>query len=112
MQVFAALQFVVEEKYVKHYRIPALLAVGLEGFWGLIPSCLLLPLFQNLTVRPPSPARCAGYHARFLNTFCWNVLLSRVPHALIHSLYYMHAKGCMYVCRDRADGRSTTRSMR
>ena len=51
VQVFAALQFVVEEKYVKHYRIPASLAVGLEGFWGLNLSCLLLPLFQNLTVR-------------------------------------------------------------
>eukprot|EP00892_Ulva_mutabilis_P004515 jgi/Ulvmu1/2435/UM134_0016.1 len=47
-QVFAALQYVVEEKYVKHYRVPASLAVGLEGFWGLILSCILLPLFQNL----------------------------------------------------------------
>jgi drug/metabolite transporter (DMT)-like permease len=49
-QVFAALQFVIEEKYVKHYRVPALLAVGLEGFWGLILSCVYLPLFQNLQV--------------------------------------------------------------
>ena len=51
MQVFAALQYVVEEKYVKHYRLPATLAVGLQGFWGLILSCVLFPLFQNLPVR-------------------------------------------------------------
>lgn len=51
LQVFAALQYVVEEKYVKHYRMPASLAVGLEGFWGLVLSCILLPLFQNIPVR-------------------------------------------------------------
>jgi drug/metabolite transporter (DMT)-like permease len=50
-QAFSALQFVVEEKYVKQYRVPALLAVGLEGFWGLILCCLALPLFQNIQVR-------------------------------------------------------------
>ena len=62
MQVFAALQFVVEEKYVKHYRIPASLAVGLEGFWGLILSCLLLPLFQNVTVRARPPRSMLARH--------------------------------------------------
>lgn len=50
-QIFSALQFVFEEKYVKHYRVPALLAVGLEGFWGLVLCCLALPLFQNIKVR-------------------------------------------------------------
>lgn len=57
VQIFAALQYVVEEKFVKHYRVPASLAVGLEGFWGLVLSCVLLPLFQHLPVRtsPPPP---------------------------------------------------------
>lgn len=52
-QIFSALQYVIEEKYVKQYRMPALLAVGLEGFWGLILSCAYLPLFQNLRVCSP-----------------------------------------------------------
>lgn len=36
---------------MKHYQVPASLAVGLEGFWGLILSCIFLPLLQNLPVR-------------------------------------------------------------
>ena len=55
-QVFSALQFVVEEKYVKKYRMPALLAVGLEGSWGLILSCGFLPLCLHLQARPLADA--------------------------------------------------------
>lgn len=43
-QAAAATQFIVEEKYLAHYRVPALLAVGLEGFWGLLISLVALPL--------------------------------------------------------------------
>jgi drug/metabolite transporter (DMT)-like permease len=50
-QIFTALQFVVEEKSVKQFRMPALLAVGLEGFWGLVLSCAYLPLFLHVRVR-------------------------------------------------------------
>ncbi|BDA40609.1 Solute carrier family 35 member F6 [Coccomyxa sp. Obi] len=43
-QVLAATQFIVEEKYLAKYRVPALLAVGLEGFWGLVLSAIALPV--------------------------------------------------------------------
>ena len=65
-QIFTALQFVVEEKSVKQYRMPALLAVGLEGFWGLVLSCAYLPLFLHVKVRialrtlPAPCSRCRG----------------------------------------------------
>lgn len=42
-QLAAATQFIIEEKYLTAYRVPALLAVGLEGTWGLIISACALP---------------------------------------------------------------------
>eukprot|EP00198_Chlamydomonas_reinhardtii_P003361 XP_001692697.1 predicted protein [Chlamydomonas reinhardtii] len=33
-QAFTALQFILEEKFVADFRVPTLLAVGLEGLWG------------------------------------------------------------------------------
>ena len=45
-QLAAASQFIIEEKYLAKYRVPALLAVGLEGFWGLVICALALPLLS------------------------------------------------------------------
>lgn len=45
-QVAAALQFIIEEKYLAKYRVPALLGVGLEGMWGLILSAIALPILS------------------------------------------------------------------
>ncbi|KAK9801947.1 hypothetical protein WJX73_008800 [Symbiochloris irregularis] len=42
-QLAAATQFIIEEKYLTAYRVPALLAVGLEGMWGLLISAAALP---------------------------------------------------------------------
>ena len=42
-QLAAATQFIIEEKYLTAYRVPALLAVGLEGMWGLAISAAALP---------------------------------------------------------------------
>ena len=42
-QLAAATQFIIEEKYLTAYRVPALLAVGLEGMWGLVISAAALP---------------------------------------------------------------------
>ena len=47
-QAAAATQFIVEEKYLARYRVPALLAVGLEGFWGLLISLAALPALGAL----------------------------------------------------------------
>ena len=38
----------MEEKYLGRYRVPALLAVGLEGFWGLLISLAALPALGAL----------------------------------------------------------------
>ena len=43
-QLAAATQFIVEEKYLAKFKVPALLAVGVEGFWGLVISAIALPL--------------------------------------------------------------------
>lgn len=45
-QVAAALQFIIEEKYLAKYRVPALLGVGLEGMWGLVLSAIALPVLS------------------------------------------------------------------
>lgn len=45
-QVAAALQFIIEEKYLAKYRVPALLGVGLEGMWGLALSAIALPILS------------------------------------------------------------------
>ena len=42
----AALQFIIEEKYLAKYRVPALLGVGLEGMWGLLLSAIVLPILS------------------------------------------------------------------
>ena len=46
-QAAAATQFIVEEKYLTQYRVPALLAVSLEGFWGLVISAACLPVLGS-----------------------------------------------------------------
>ncbi|KAI3435485.1 hypothetical protein D9Q98_001551 [Chlorella vulgaris] len=54
-QLLAAACIIVEEKYLVRYRAPVLLAVGLEGFWGLALSCAALPalsLIQGPEGRP------------------------------------------------------------
>ena len=43
-QIAAAFQFIVEEKVLSKYKIPANVAVGLEGFWGLGICAIALPV--------------------------------------------------------------------
>ncbi len=38
----------VEEKYLVKYRAPVLLAVGMEGFWGLALCALALPALEHI----------------------------------------------------------------
>ncbi len=45
-QAFTASQFVIEEKIMTKYRIPAIKAVGLEGFFGLALTCLAVPILH------------------------------------------------------------------
>ena len=43
-QVAQALQFIVEEKFLSKYSVPPHIAVGLEGFWGLVICGAAFPL--------------------------------------------------------------------
>jgi len=47
-QVLQATQFILEEKYLWQYRVPTLLAVGLEGFWGLVICSVALPVLSTV----------------------------------------------------------------
>jgi len=45
-QIIVAIQMVYEEKYLEKYDVPALLAVGLEGFFGvIILSVAIIPMY-------------------------------------------------------------------
>jgi drug/metabolite transporter (DMT)-like permease len=44
-QLVAALQFILEEKFLKKYKVPTLLAVGVEGCWGVLLCIVALPIF-------------------------------------------------------------------
>ncbi|KAJ3036312.1 hypothetical protein HDV00_002839 [Rhizophlyctis rosea] len=43
-QTFTALQFVIEEKIMGRYDLPAIKAVGLEGLFGLLSLAVIMPL--------------------------------------------------------------------
>jgi drug/metabolite transporter (DMT)-like permease len=43
-QAFNALQFILEEKFLTQYKVPALLAVGIEGLWGLALCLVAMPI--------------------------------------------------------------------
>lgn len=45
-QFFAGGLFIVEEKLLGDYYLDPLKVVGLEGLWGIIIWCILLPIFQ------------------------------------------------------------------
>ena len=61
-QLFAAAQFVMEEKFLDKYRMQPLLAVGLEGAWGVVLSLCALPFLQYVQV-------CLSSHVNLLMSF-------------------------------------------
>jgi drug/metabolite transporter (DMT)-like permease len=48
-QVFSCLLFISEEKILKHYDVPPLKAVGMEGMWGV--GCYIILLFIFYFIR-------------------------------------------------------------
>ena len=47
-QLFAGGMFIVEEKLLGDYYLDPMYVVGLEGLWGLLIYCVLLPIFQHI----------------------------------------------------------------
>jgi len=62
-QVFTAIQFIIEEKFVTGKNIPALQAVGYEGMWGLIILIIILPILNVI------PGDDNGYFQNTLDAF-------------------------------------------
>jgi drug/metabolite transporter (DMT)-like permease len=47
-QLFTAAQFVIEEKIMSSYKIPAIKAVGYEGLFGTIIMLCFIPMMHNI----------------------------------------------------------------
>lgn len=80
-QMFAALQFILEEKFLSKYRVPALLAVGIEGCWGMVLSLLVLPFTAHFKTpdglsidNPIAALQQMGQNAALLTSVLLSVL--------------------------------------
>lgn len=75
-QFCAAAQFVVEEKIMHVYSLPALKAVGLEGAFGLITTLTAIPILHGMFGQddPESVFNMyRGFHNTFDHTPVWAV---------------------------------------
>jgi drug/metabolite transporter (DMT)-like permease len=74
-QVFTAIQFVIEEKIMHKYTVPALKAVGLEGIFGLITVLVFLPILHFTYGVNGPPGNFAdivtGFHQTFDYSQVW-----------------------------------------
>jgi drug/metabolite transporter (DMT)-like permease len=74
-QVFTSIQFVIEEKIMHKYSVPALKAVGLEGIFGLITVLIFLPILHfSYGINGPKGNFAdvvTGYHEMFDNPQVW-----------------------------------------
>lgn len=62
-QAATALQFITEEKMLSRHRVPALLAVGLEGAWGVCLCAVALPVLTLLSAGL-SPSEALAHPSR------------------------------------------------
>ena len=63
-QAATALQFITEEKMLERHRVPALLAVGLEGAWGLLLCSVALPALTLFSKGMRNPLQVIADPAR------------------------------------------------
>ncbi|ORY36703.1 hypothetical protein BCR33DRAFT_721920 [Rhizoclosmatium globosum] len=68
-QSLTASQFVIEEKVLSNYRIQALKAVGLEGFFGLLTGLIVLPPVYYFYGQYQSPDNFFNVVQGFHDTF-------------------------------------------
>jgi len=54
-QIFTAAQFVIEEKIMGRYSVAPLVAVGYEGFFGVITILLLMPVLSIRSISSQTP---------------------------------------------------------
>ena len=74
-QCFTAFQFVIEERIMESYSVPAIKAVGLEGLFGLISLGVAFPILHFTYGIHGPPGNFAdivnGYHDMFDHTTVW-----------------------------------------
>ncbi|KAJ3342260.1 hypothetical protein HDU93_002733 [Gonapodya sp. JEL0774] len=70
-QMFTATQFILEEKIMSGYHLHPLMAVGLEGTFGLFTSLTAL-LLLDATVTPTHPGTYVDLREGFTDTFLRN----------------------------------------
>jgi len=61
--------FVIEEKFFRDIKVPPLLAVGTEGFSGLVYFCILLPILYAIPCYNESLCSGHGHVENFLYAF-------------------------------------------
>ncbi|GBE89727.1 Uncharacterized protein SCP_1700510 [Sparassis crispa] len=61
-QIFAATQFVVEEKIMSHYSVGSFMAVGYEGFFGALSIVLAMPILARFASVSPFFDLPRGWH--------------------------------------------------
>ena len=61
-QIFTALQFVVEEKIMSRFNVPAIKAVGLEGLFGLIFVGIAMPVLHFFSHKGSRLDMIEGFH--------------------------------------------------
>jgi drug/metabolite transporter (DMT)-like permease len=48
-QLFSSTEYVIQEKFIKHYEVHPFQLVGFEGLWGSLIYFILLIIFQNVS---------------------------------------------------------------
>jgi hypothetical protein len=104
-QAFTAFQFVIEEKLLSKYEIPAIKAVGLEGISGLILVGLAVPVLHfTLGVTGP-PGNMFDMYESFRQIMVPQVLYSGI--GIIFSIAFFNWFGLTVTRHINATARST-----
>lgn len=109
-QFFAGGVFVVEEKFLGDIKIPALMAVGIEGLSGLTYFCILLPIFYAIPCYDEQMCSGGGHVENFLYAFKQlgdNGLLMFLFFAYIFSISFFNWSGISVTKSTGALARST-----
>mmetsp|Transcript_15856 Transcript_15856/g.34383 ORF Transcript_15856/g.34383 Transcript_15856/m.34383 type:complete len:513 (-) Transcript_15856:246-1784(-) len=80
-QMGTAMQFVLEEKFIRRYKVQPLFAVGMEGFWGVLYCAMALPLLQVFNIEDSADA---WYKMTHSSELLFSTLLSVVSIACVN----------------------------
>ena len=93
----AAVQGVLEEKFVGQYKVPALQAVGWEGVWGLGMIIVVMAIGYYIPVASQPTGRAADFiDASLMISNNWRLALAVAADILLVSTFmtFMYARQC------------------